>query len=157
WPGGADASAAVVEYSVVTARINQSGVDRTDTYNILFFSEDGATFEGGFAFDIDTLAGQGFYQQVIIDLTDLDPPLLIPISGLMMVDIPPATEGGQTNGVGLAFAGGDLANVHYPTPESLVAVGSTISGDWLFADGTTGASGPPSMVDPTFDMMDGVS
>jgi hypothetical protein len=159
WPGGIDAEAALVEYSFVTARINNApgAVDRTDGYRILFFSADGTEFKGGFEFGIPTLAGQAFYQQVILDLTDLDPPLLIPIDGLSMVDCPPPAEGQPAIGVGLAFAGGDLVNTNYPTPESLVMVGTTIAADWLFADGDTGDEGPPDVVDPMFDMVDGVS
>jgi hypothetical protein len=160
WPGGAKAEAALVEYSIVTARLNTApgAVDRVDAYTILFFTADGLEFKGGFGFNIPTLAGQGFYQQVIIDdLGEFDPPLFIPIEGLIMVDCPGPAEGVPAVGVGLALAGGDLANTAFPTPESLVEVGTTFSADWLFADGETGIGGPPAMVDPKFDGEAGVS
>ncbi len=82
--GGAKAEAAIVEYSLVTARQNLTAVDRTDGYRILFFSADGLEFKGGFDFTIPTPAGQGFYQQVLIPTDDFNPPLFIPIEGLVM-------------------------------------------------------------------------
>jgi hypothetical protein len=157
WPGGAEANANVTEYSFVTARQNTGGVERIDTYRVLFFNAEGTEFLGGFTFDIPIPAGQFFYQQVLLDLTALDPPLNIPIEGLQMVDIPGPAAGQPAVGVGMAISGGDLVNTNYPTPESLVLVGTTFSGDWVFADGETGNEGPPDVVDPMFDGVDGVS
>jgi hypothetical protein len=156
WPGGADASAAVTEFNLVRAAQNQGATTRTDTYRVLFFSADGLTFEDGFEFTIDIAAGLFFYQQVIIDLTALDPPVTIPRDGLVMVDIPAPAEGVPAVGVGLAFAGGDLVNVNFPTPGSLIAVGTADPNFWVFADTLTGDVDHPAGPDPDFDGVAGL-
>ena len=151
WPGGADAHAAITEFNLVRAAQNQGATTRTDTFRVLFFSADGLTFENGFQFTIDIGPGLFFYQQVIIDLTALDPPVSVPRDGLVMVDIPRPDANTPAIGVGLAFAGGDLVNVNYPTPQSLVAVGTIDPNFWVFADHVTGDVDHPAGPDPAFD------
>jgi hypothetical protein len=157
WPNGAGMNANGVEFDIVTVRVNQSGLDRIDSINILFFSADGATFIDGFGVDVATPIAFAAYQRVNIDLTGANPAIQIPQDGLVMVDYIPVEGMTEIIGVGLAFAGGDLANAIFPTPESLVTVGTSNANDWAFADHVTGDAEHPMGPDPMFDMTEGLS
>jgi hypothetical protein len=158
WPGGAGVNASGMEFDFVRVAINSTAVARTDTVNVLFFSADGTTFIDGFGVALATPAGFAAYQRVNVDLSAAAPPIQLPQDGLVMIDYLPVA--GQTTiiGVGLIFEGGDLMdNVHYPTPQSLVQVGTEDPTIWVFADHVTGDANHPMGPDPDFDMVAGLS
>src|SRR5262249_26302812 len=152
WPGGMmpDSVSALTEFDHIRAFQNTAATTRTDTCRVLFFSGDGMTFIDGFEYTIDSPTGF-FFHRVNVDLSALSPPVIVQRDALVMIDYPAPAMGQPAVGVGLAFAGGDNANRAYPTPQSLVRVGTTDPTIWFFADHTTGPGGPPAMVDPNFD------
>lgn len=120
---------------------------RTHTVRVQFFSANRRIDYGGFEAEFRVNAGQTGYFGVVIDLSAFDPPVEVPRVGLVMVDwIEP-----NNSGVGCMFTGGDLQNRKYPRPESLWTVGTAVTNEWWFADGMTGAGGPPEQVDSNFD------
>lgn len=150
WPGGSGgAPQPLASFSCVPYIRNTDPpvTARTDRLQVRFFSADGRTDFGGFTAEFFSPAGQAGYAGVTFDLTAFDPPLLVPSRGLVMADwIEP-----NNAGVGCMFTGGDLLNPAFPRPESLWTTGTPDPFRWSFADGLTGAGGPPATVDPGFD------
>jgi len=157
WPGGEGANAAILEYSTVVVLQNNDAVTRPDTIRVLFLSADGLTFIGGFQIGLDTPAGFAGYGRIDVDLSALNPPAEIPQDGVVMVDYLPPAGSETAIGVGLAFAGGDLANLNYPDPNDLVTVGVIYPTFWIFTDGTSGDVDHPDGPDENFDMEAGLS
>jgi hypothetical protein len=154
WPAGQGATRALTRLEFVpyfrnTYRVpplNQP-VPRTDTLRIGFFSQSGTVMHGLVEIVYITPVNAIGYFHEDIDLSAMNPPVLIAASGLIMLDF---AEPGNV-GVGSVFAGGDLVNPAVPRPETLWTTGTTDVLAYSFADGQTGAGGPPALVDPAFD------
>jgi hypothetical protein len=150
WPGGEDGPAqALGAFGFIPYFQNTEAplAPRTHTLRVQFFGVDGRADFGGFEAEFRVEPGQIGYAGVTIDLSALDPPVAAPRAGLVMLDwIEP-----NNSGVGCMFTGGDLQNPIYPRPEALWTVGGHNPSSWLFADGITGAGGPPELVHPEFD------
>jgi hypothetical protein len=149
WPGGTDAPQALGAFGFIPYFQNTEVplAPRTHTLRVEFFSADRVTDFGGFEAEFRVEPGQVGYSAVTIDLTGLNPPVVAPRAGLVMLDWADAGN----SGVGCMFTGGDLQNPIYPRPEALWAVGGHNPDNWSFADGVTGEGGPPATVHPEFD------
>jgi hypothetical protein len=151
WPGGAAcelASFGVIPYFQNTEPPVQA---RTHTLVVRFFREDLVSETGAFSATFRVSPGQTGYFATHIDLTSLDPAVLAPSRGWVMLDWAEANN----SGVGCMFTGGDLVNTLYPRPESLWAAGTSDPDNWRFCDGVTGIGGPPALVDPAWDGVPG--
>ncbi|MBC7771898.1 MAG: hypothetical protein H7210_05345 [Pyrinomonadaceae bacterium] len=157
WPGGAGVDAGCTEFDICVALQNSTGTARVDTMRVLFFTFDGLTVVGGFEVGINTPGTIFSYGRLDIDLSALNPPVMVPQDGFVMVDYVPTAPATTITGVGLSFAGGDLVDTNFPTPESLVAVGTINSGVWIFGERVSGDVDHPAGPDPLFDTVEGLS
>lgn len=151
WPGGETcplASFGVIPFFQNTETPLQA---RTHTLVVRFFNQALTQETGAFSATFRVNPGQTGYFGTTIDLRGIDPPIAVPAHGWVMLDW---AEAGNS-GVGLMFTGGDLVNAAYPLPEILWTAGSCDPRRWRFADGVTGAGGPPALVDPAWDGVPG--
>lgn len=155
WPGGASGGhARLLSISMVPSNYNldppiggNNPVPRVDTLRVRFFSIDRQEEIGGFDLVYNTPAGYSAYFGEVVNLSALDPPLLIPRVGYIMLDWAEPDR----SGVGSMFAGGDFVAPGYPLPDSLRAVGFSETLEMWWADGLIGQGGWPERVDDGYD------
>jgi len=120
---------------------------RTDTLRIRFLSSDRQVLHAGFDLVYTSAPNYYAYFSEQINLALMDPPLLIPRAGYMLLDWAEP----QVSGVGSVFAGGDLIHPDFPRPESLRTLGFTDVETMSWADGQLGIGGYPNLLDPGYD------
>ncbi|MGE3107609.1 MAG: hypothetical protein AB7G11_10400 [Phycisphaerales bacterium] len=155
WPGGAGGGAArLMSVSLVPSNRNtdpppggSAPVPRVDTLRVRFFSSDRAEELGGFDLTYMTPVNYVGYFGEVLDVSMLNPPIMIPRTGYVMLD----WAEGNVAGVGSMYAGGDFVAPGYPSPESLWRVGETNTMEMWWADGVIGSGGWPNRVDDGYD------
>jgi len=157
WPGGPNgpqAPARLLSMSLVPYLNNtdpppgqRNPRDRFDTLRVRFLSPDRLREVGGFDVVYNTRARYYAYFGEVIDLSSLDPPLMIEPEGYILLDWAET----QVAGVGSMFAGGDFIREGCPLPDDLRLVGWTDTHSMSWADGLVGAEGWPATVDAAFD------
>ncbi len=127
-----------------------SGQDKTYVCQYLWISDDGATFYGGWVWELPALNGENWgYSLTAGTLDDPQDPgdvFEVPYAGILCFDYANETlEGFSDAGAWQFFAGGDIADPAMPYPTDLYAVGYNDELLWAF-----GGIDDPN-VDPDFD------
>lgn len=126
-----------------------SGVDKTFVFRYLWISADGATFYGGYVWELSALQGENWLYNLIAGELDAptDPPdFEFPYEGLICFDYDNVTvEGHDDGGAWNVFLGGDIVDVAFPYPTDLYELGYNDETFWA-----AGGIDDPN-VDPNWD------
>lgn len=160
WPSGAGLSPLasinlVPSIYNVDPPVNGGSVPaaRIDTLRVRFFSSDRQTIVSGFDVVYHTPPWYSAYFGESLDLSSMEPPVMIPRTGFIMLD----WAEDNVAGVGSMLAGGDFVAPGMPHPDSLRLVGITDTMEMWWADGIIGAAGWPERVNDAYDGVPGTS
>jgi hypothetical protein len=133
-----------------------SGVDKTFLFSCFWFSANGMEFYSGWTWELPALVGENWMYEAVAGTIDepLDPAdtFEIPCEGLLCLDYANETLEGHDDGGAFAFfLGGDLADIDFPYPTDLYALGYNDELWWA-----AGGIDDPN-IDPDWDGEPGLS